>query len=591
MQAQQTYVHPADSFAATLARKRAAKRASLDAFAARHADPGPGFLAFCDLLEIKPKDATGGTGRIPFVLTPIQRAYCAARTPRDVILKPRQVKITSIELARDVWYFLTKPGVAVRVLCQSSTDHSMLNELSERVGVILESLRRNASLALTFVSETRTAWTLANGSSLKIVEAGASEAAAQKKERGATLHRVHTTELSRWEYAGATLGGMLEAVGKPEYGTEIVHESTPYGMGGDDRGNPDDADGSAYFYWLCQDAKEERGAYQFHFFSWLQEPEYALPLAEGERVEPTTDRERQCAGLGATPEQIKWYRGKVADKGQSNIDQEYALDPETCFLVSGRPFFDRDRTAALFAAACDAVTVEQVRRDGAVGTLSTWLPPVAGATYIVSVDTSEGTGGDRGSCQVYERGTGRHCATLWGQFKPGELAAEAERLGYRYNGAPIAVERNNHGAAVLLELQRAGVTVPAGCTDVGAWLAALTPSELQAATKRRYPAIFCDADGKPGWNNVEVRRVAALDALEAAHRSGQWAPRDRAILGEVRTFVVTASGKAEGARGAHDDLVMTAMVGWDVLRRHRQEAAPPPPPLRTHDPEARSTGW
>ena len=71
--------------------------------------------------------------------------------------------------------------------------------------------------------------------------------------------------------------------------------------------------------------------------------------------------------LGATPEQLKWYRRKVQDKGQANIDQEYALDPETCFLVLGRPFFDRGVTAALMAAACDPVTVEQVRREGAVG--------------------------------------------------------------------------------------------------------------------------------------------------------------------------------------------------------------------------------
>jgi len=516
----------------------------LDTFAARYAPDPTGFLAFCSLLEIKPKDAShGSTGRVPFRLTPIQRGYCDARTRRDVILKPRQVKITSIELARDIWYFLTKPGVAVRVLCQSQTEHSMLNELSERVGVYFDALRKNAGLVLTFATETRTAWTLPNGSSLKIVEAGASKAAAQKKEVGATLHRVHTTELSKWEYAGATLGGMLEAVGKPEYGTEIVHESTPYGMGSEDRGNADDAAGGAYFYWLCQDARRGVGEYAFHFFSWLQEPEYATPLAPGEVVQPATDRERQVQALGGTPAQIKWYRAKVADKGQANIDQEYALDPETCFLVSGRPFFDRAVTAALMAAACDPQQAFPIRREGAVGTLSVWIAPVLGERYVVACDTSEGTGGDASAAQVYEFGTGRHCATLWGQFKPGELATEAAKIGAWYNMAVVAVERNNHGAATLQELERSG------------------------PDKRRYPAIYVDADGKPGWLTSSVSRTAALDALEAAHRSGQWAPRDRAILGEVRTFVVTTTGRAEGAKGAHDDLVTTAMVGWSVLQR------------------------
>jgi hypothetical protein len=546
----------------------APRRPSCDlaTFRERYAPDPTGFQAFCALLEIKPKDATG-SGRVPFVLTPIQRAYCAARTARDVILKPRQVKITSIELARDLWYFLTKPGVAVRVLCQSSTDHSMLNELSERIGVYLASLQKNAGLVLDFATESRTSWTLANGSSLKIIEAGASRAAAEKKERGATVHRIHTTELSRWEYAGATLGGMLEAVGKPEYGTEIVHESTPYGMGSEERGNPDDAAGGAYFYWLCQDAKRGIGEYAFHFFSWMQEPEYATALEPGETITPQTDRERQCVALGASPAQLKWYRAKVADKGQSNIDQEYALDDETCFLVSGSPFFDRAATAALFAAARDPLSVEHIHRDGAVGTLSIWKPPAPGGRYVISGDTSEGTGGDRAGGHVYERGTGEHCATLTGQFKPGELATELEKVGYVYNTAEIAVERNNHGHACLQELARSG------------------------PDKKRYPVIFHDTDGKPGWLNSEPRRIAALDALEAAHRTGAWSTRDRTILGEIRTFVVSKSGKAEAARGAHDDHVLMAAIGWDRVTKRTAAPAVSPPAMTYLNPDDRSTGW
>lgn len=586
-------IHPADSFAATLARKRAAKQGSLDAFRARYAPDPTGFYDYCDLLEIKPQEGTSATGLIPFRRSWIQQRYCEERTPRDVICKPRQVWITQIELARDTWFFLTKRGVNVIIVCQSSTDHSMLNRLSERINILFASLRRNAGLVLSFASETKASWSLADGSTLQIIEAGASAAAAQKKGRGDTVHRLHTTELAFCEYAGLTLNAILEAIAGPEHGTEIVHESTANGDGGDERpASAKDTAGGPYFFWLCRDARDGRSGYAFHFFSWLQHPEYRTALIPGEVVEPSQqthpkmrEREEEAVRGGADPEQLKWYRGKLEGKGVDDTDQEYPIDPDRCFLVSGRSFFDRTVTDRLIGLCCEPLSSVAIARDGAVGTLKVWIEPSPSSSYVVSVDTSEGTGGDRGSAQVYERGTGRHCATLWGQFKPGELAAEAERLGYRYGGATIAVERNNHGAAVLLELARAGVTTPPGCTDVAAWLASLTPAQLQAATKRRYPTIFHDLDGKPGWNNVEVRRTAALDALEAAHRTGQWAPRDRAILGEVRTFVVTASGKAEGARGAHDDLVMTAMVGWDVLRRSRQNThAPcPAPSLRNED--------
>ena len=53
---------------------------------------------------------------------------------------------------------------------------------------------------------------------------------------------------------------------------------------------------------------------------------------------------------------------------------------------------------------------------------------------------------------VFERGTGRHMATLWGMFRPGDFAAALATLAGRYNRGQVAVERNNHGHAVLRAL-------------------------------------------------------------------------------------------------------------------------------------------
>lgn len=571
----------------------------LDAFRSKYGpDPG-GFYAFCDLLEVKPQDSETATGRIPFRLSPIQRAYCEARTPRDVVLKPRQVWITQIELTRDVWYFLTKRGVNVVVVCQSDSNDTMINRLSERIAVIFESLKKNAGLVLDFKSETRSSWVLPDGSSLQIVGAGASQAAAQKKARGDTVHRLHTTEIAFCEYAGLTLNAVLEAIAGPEHGTEVVHESTANGAGGEERPeSAKDTGGGPYFYWLCRDAREGRSGYKHHFFSWLQHPDYRTPLAPGETVSPEQQphpkkrqREEEAVRKGATPEQLKWYRGKLEQKGVDDTDQEYPIDPDRCFLVTGRGFFDKDATDRLLGAAADPIERIAIRRDGAIGALSIWKQPTPGARYVISGDTSEGTGGDRAGGHVYERGTGEHCATLTGQFKPGELATELAKVGYRYNTAEIAVERNNHGHACLQELAREGIDPPAGVTDAAAWLKTATPEQIAKARKAKYPAIFHDTDGKPGWLNVDVRRIAALDALEAAHRTGQYSTRDRAVIGEFRTFVVSKTGKAEAARGAHDDHVIMAAIGWDRVTKRTAAPAVKPPPMTFTLPEDRSTGW
>lgn len=511
------------------------------------------FYDFCDLLEIKPLGATTATGRVPFKLSPIQRAFCEARTGRDVILKPRQVWITSVELARDAWYFLTKPASNVVIMCQSMAEHEVRDRLSERVGVMFESLRKNAGLVLNFRVETKTHWILSDGSTLQIVEAGASAAAAQKKGRGDTVQRLHTTELAFWEQAGLSLNALLESIADPKHGTEIVHESTANGAGGERPESSKDTPGGPYFYWLCQDAKAKTNGYALHFIRWMEHPEYRIAILPGETVTPDQQpdrarrqREEEAVARGATPEQLKWYRGKLGSKSIDDVDQEYPSDPDRCFLSSGRGFFDKDVTDQLFAKCVDPLSRTEIRdRPGAAGALKIWHEPEAGRSYVIPVDTSGGEGGDRGGAHVYERGSGKHCATVVGQFKPQELATEVAKLGLRYNIACIAVERNNHGHAVLQELQRVSV----------------------ADGKRAYPNLFVDVDGKVGWNSVEVRRTPAVDALEQAHRTGQWVTQDREILAEVRTFVVNKDGKAEAQRGSRDDLVMMAVIGWDVLRR------------------------
>jgi hypothetical protein len=519
---------------------RSSEAGSLGAFAKRYADD---FYGFCDLLEIKPKEAVG-SGLVPFKLTRIQREFCEERTGRDVILKARQVKITSIELARDVWFFLTKPGTNTRVYCQSGGDSNMLAELSERIGVYLDALRRNAGLRLQFTTESRSAWTLPTGSTLKIVEAGASAAAAQKKSRGETVHRIHTTELAFWEWAGLTLNAATKAIAGPEHGTEIVHESTPNGAVGDELDETLDASGAAYFYRICKRAERGEGEYKFHFFSWLQCDEYETPLLPGETIEPETERERAIVALKATPAQLKWYRARVnsPDGGQTQTDQEYASDPQTCFIVSGTPFFERSITEALIARACEPREKRRVHRLGAVGTVRILHPPEKGQSYVVSLDTSEGSGGDGGAGFVYERGSGRHMATIHGQFKPHELAAEGATVGRQYNDgrlpALIVVERNNHGSECLYAL-RVTVGYPLEC-------------------------IYHDRDEKPGWLTSAVSRTHALDLLEQAHRGGFWTTTDRLVLGEFRTFVIKEK-RAEHAKGAKDDLVLAAAIGWDVI--------------------------
>ena len=475
-----------------------------------------------------PKDRRGGS-RIKLRPNGIQSAFEVSRSGRDVILKPRQIGFTTWELARDVWHFLTRRGAHVVILVQSSSDHAALKSCSEKLRIMFESLAA-FGVRLDFGTESVSQWTLPErDAQLRIVEAGGSEVSAEKKGRSATITRLHITELAFFEFAEATLNAILECVPGQESGSEVTIESTANGASGE-------------FFERYTSARKGESGYRPHFYRWLDQTEYAVPLEPGEVVEPANDRERELVERhGATREQLKWYRRKLGDKkGNTDLfDQEYPVDEETCWLVAGRLFFDRERTKQLLTQTREPL---ETRAVGGSGTLRVWEAPAhERAAYVVVADPSEGTGGDPGAAKVYERDTGKHVATLHGQFPPWQFGQELAKLGREYNEALIVVERNNHGHSVL------GVLVNA----------------------ESYPRVYQGHDEKPGWYSTAVSRAAALDALEGAHRDGEWSTPDRAVLAEFLTFVVGNDGKAQAGPGAHDDLVMVSAIAHDVLSKVR----------------------
>ncbi len=476
--------------------------------------------AFCPLLDIIPRSGQ----RLKLRLNAIQSAFTFARTGRDYVLKARQVGLTTEELARDIWFFLTRPGARVVIVVQSSSDDAAIKEVGDKARVMFDALR-NEGIALPFDVETGSRWELRDrDASLKIISAGASEESAARKGRSGTIHRLHVTELALFgAFAATTMNAILECVPGPEFGTEVVIESTANGAAG-------------FFYEQFKASQRGANGYTAHFFPWHKQAEYRTALAEGEVVEvdPSNPREVELVErYGITPEQLKWYRTKVGEKGQALTDQEYPSDEETCWLVTGRTFFDKDTTSTHLALCTPP---HQVELDGA---LAMWGVPMPGAEYLVAADPSEGTGGDPGAAVILDRATAEHVGTIHGQYPPWEFAGVLVAAANVFNGASIAVERNNHGHAVLQALKRG----------------------------HKYRRIYRGLDGKPGWNSTETSRSAALDALEHAQRNGQWASPDVRVVAEQRTFIVNKHGKAEAAPGAHDDLIMASAIGVDVIRK------------------------
>lgn len=528
------------------------------------------FGLFCEhFVRIGTKD---GGAPVPFVWNRIQAQFEARRTGWDVVLKARQVGFTTLELARDLHYALTRDHVRVVVVVPPHKTRENARRVIESLGYMLDRLSEaGVATGAEWVGSTLH---LNNGSRLTVYDTGGTKRSAEKVGRGGTHHRVHVSELAHLEYGADILNSLLKTVPAPERGGEFVAESTANGAGG-------------AFYELWTGAVAGANGITPHFFGWFWMPEYVLRAGPGgddgalgvarEEVEEELLAAARAAGAPLTVAQLRWWRQQVAlEGGHDKTLQEYPHDPASCFLLSGSTYFDRTAIKRLEAEARVAVplpTAELARLAAAAeadgrpialfyrrlaelhrslnrghgSLLRVWEPPRPGA-YLISADCAEGgtaeSGGDWLVAVVLSRKTRAHVATLRAKVSPAEFARMVHHLALAFGEAMVVVERNGHGGTVIHVLHE----------------------ELH------YPHLWYDHAGKIGWWTGPANRLPAIDDLADALVRGEFTSPDPVFAGECRTFVRKKTGKVEHENGCHDDVVMAMVIGCAVLCGPRHAA-------------------
>jgi hypothetical protein len=147
----------------------------------------------------------------------------------------------------------------------------------------------------------------------------------------------------------------------------------------------------------------------------------------------------------------------------------------------------------------------------AIPGLALYVPPLPGRRYVVGADPAEGNPtSDPSALEVLDVNSGEEVASLAGRFEPATFAAHVDAVGRYYNGAPVMVERNNHGHAVLL------------------WL---------RDNSRLYR--LGGPDGRAGWNTTTASKALLYDRTGEALRDAE------TVLHGPETFSQLAS--IEGA--------------------------------------------
>ncbi len=244
---------------------------------------------------------------INFEWNNIQKDFIKNRTGRDLVLKSRQVGISTVIQAEIFRKLITKTTRAA-TLAHVDSSTQILRQISDRFyryfpDYIKEFNKPKRDISNAVIS----AYPETNSSHL-IGTAGNTDFG-----RGGSFSMFHGSEVAFWKDAEKIVAGIMQS-GKPE----VVLESTPNGAQG-------------YFFELCMDSLAGRNNWKLHFYPWYKHSEYTLP---GDEIELTKEEKE----LGLNSGQARWRRNKLIEL-KNLFYQEYPESVETCFLTSGKGYF------------------------------------------------------------------------------------------------------------------------------------------------------------------------------------------------------------------------------------------------------------
>jgi hypothetical protein len=431
----------------------------------------------------------------------VQQVFEQRRGQRNIVLKARQMGLTTWAAARFFLKTITHPGTLTLQVAHTQESAEEIFRIVHRFLDYLPDRLRKGCLRTSHANVRQIIFPFFD-SQYRVVSAGERNAG-----RGMTVQNLHCSELARWPGDPAeTLAGLRAALAIE--GEEIL-ESTPDGIGG-------------CFYEEWQ-AAPETGMVR-HFFPWWMEQRYRTKPVDRHSL---TEEERALVESHHLSLAQIGFRRKTQANFHGLARQEFAEDPESCFLASGDSVFE---IAVIEQRLLSVPPALESRRNGE---LEIWLPPMPGKHYLVAVDPAGGgSEGDYSAAEVLELETGLQCAEFAGHLGGLELARFVTGIASEYNNAYLVVERNNHGSGIL----------------------ALIESVC------RYPRIYCQS-GQMGWPTTSLSRPAVIGRLNAGLIEQPDQFMSRRLLAECRSFVRQPDGSTGARAGTHDDRVMAMAIG------------------------------
>lgn len=482
---------------------------------------------------------------VPFKFNPQQKYVMRNKEKFNIILKSRQLGITSVALAYSLYLAITKPNSVCMIMAYSlDSVNNIFEKLKQMYSDLPDCVR------LETIANNRKELKFVNNSRIIVCTCGSKDNA-----RGATLSFVHLSEVAFMnEYLDKQLTAIEQAL-VPD-GCMIL-ESTANGL-------------NRFSELWNKTVSGEKPLWKPFFFSWVQDKRmfadeykefskrykniYGTYLTE----EDFDETEVALSQKGASLEQLMWRRLKISNSSEAKFCQEFPSNPMEAFLNTGSNIFStsviQERLNGIYVAeakgelrlklpvkAIDPIIKKHNKY------MNIYRLPVKNKKYFIGVDTGEGLGADNDYSVISIIDESGFQCLEWrsNKVKPYEFAELTYKIACWYNKGLLIIEKASAGHTVVDKIHH----------DF---------HYVNMFKYKTYDQKKGKSQRKVGWETNSKSKPIMISDMQEWFETGNCLVNSKQLLQEMKFFELV-DGSMKAVSG-HDDTVMAFAMALQGLK-------------------------
>lgn len=538
---------------------------------------GDKFERWCAHLSIDSKE----DGIVPLKLNGCQRFFVEQVSEglergirQFVILKGRQLGITTVSIALDLFWGFQHPGLQGGILFDNDSNKEKFRDTLDRY---IRHLPRQMKAPLK--AHNRYQLVFKNRSDFQYLVAG-TRTSNDSLGRAKALSFLHATECGFYADQDG-LDTLTSSLAEKNPDRLYIYEST--------------ANGFNAWYDMVQVAKRAIRQ-KFIFIGWWRKADYAFgpqdkeyqvywesaaALSGAEKL--WVRKVKQYYDFDISPNQIAWYRWHLAEQKKGDellMRQEYPATEDDAFVVAGSQFFTGDRLTQTYLATKrekydsyryvtgSEFQFTQCQRTNAQNAdLKIWEEPRADGLYVMGADPAYGSSenADRFAISLWRCYADRlvqaaeYCSA---DITTAAFAWIIAHLGGAYKNVWLNLEMTGPGGSVqneLVHLQRAASQIPVAEYRT---LADVMPAVRHYFWMRPDSLVGGIPHKNTGTMMTEFLKRAIMNSLRDSFEIARLEVRSTELVNEMRTVVNDEGSIAASGRGKDDRVIAAALAHW-----------------------------